>query len=118
MARTSRILAVILLFTTAAALPGVHAFALSNAQPVQSHPAGCHSDKPTTPAPTPTPVSYQCCVGAHHSAIPNGAFSSQPPVTQSFAANTDEGVCSRITFHFLAQVIPSNSPPGATPLRI
>jgi hypothetical protein len=114
MPRASCIIAVMLLVATGA-MAGVQALALTAAAPV--HPAGCHGHPPATPF--PAPVSYQCCVNGHHSAMPSAAFSQRPLVAQFAAPDDDEnGSRPLIASHFLTPVIASNSPPGTAPLRI
>ena len=108
-------IAVLLAGTIVAGLPGAQALAVPGA-PV-GHPAGCHSHRPAAPSPTP---SYQCCVNGHQAAIPNASFSSRPLDARLCGLAGDEQLpvglaCDR---HFVTFVVPSNSPPGAAPLRI
>jgi hypothetical protein len=116
-----RMIAVLLLAATAMSLPG--ALALPAAPPVHIHlhPAGCHSSKPTAPAvPDPAPTSYQCCVNGHHAAVPNGLFTLRSMAAQlcSLAAAEQLRLSSASYRHSTISVVPSNSPPGAAPLRI
>jgi hypothetical protein len=107
-------LALLLLVTVAVALPGVQAFALSAAQP--GHPAGCPHH---TPAQTPGPASYQCCVIGHHQAISSAPFSLRPLVVLfDFDAGEAPSPDSILSEHCSVSALPTNSPPGAAPLRI
>ena len=118
-----RMIAGLLLAATATSLPGAQALALPAALPVHIHlhPAGCHSPKPTAPAvPDPAPTSYQCCVNGHHAAIPNGLFTLRSMAAQLCSLAAAEQLClsSASYRHSTISVVPSNSPPGAAPLRI
>ena len=81
------------------------------------HPAGCHDHRP--PAPSPAPISFQCCVNGHHAALPNAVFT----IPQ------DVGLCGsvgdvpfRIGLESYSNIVQflfsSSSPPGSSPLRI
>jgi|ERR1700690_2146074 hypothetical protein len=115
----SRTVAVLLLATIAAALPGVQAFALSSAlsSAPPAHPAGCHSQAPATP--TPGGTHYQCCVSGHHQAMASAAFSLRPLVAL-FDIDVVDGVWlySGFSSPAGALAIPSTSPPNTSPLRI
>lgn len=110
----SRTVAVLLLVTIAAALPGVQASALSAAQP--AHP-GCHGHAPATP--TPAPTSYQCCVSGHHQAMASTPFSLRPLVAL-FDLDAREGIlkCASLSSYFVGSAIPCTSPPNSAPLRV
>jgi len=110
-------IAVGLLGTIFAALPGAQTLAAFPAAPA-GHPAGCHSHRP--PTPSPAPASYQCCVSGHDAAIPNAAFSSRPLEARICSVAVAQQVrldssSDRLSVTF---VVPSNSPPGAVSLRI
>ena len=109
-------IAVLLVGTIFAALPGAQALAFP--APSVAHPAGCHSHRPAIPS--PAPPSYQCCVNGHHAAIPNTSFSSRPLDVQICGLAGSEQL--RFGFarnrHSVSFAVPSNSPPGAAPLRI
>ena len=112
-------IAVLLLGTIFAALPGAQALAeaVFSVAPA-GHPAGCHSHRPATP--TPAPASYQCCVNGHVAAIPNAAFSSRPLEARICGMSDASGLRPDFTHDRLSVsfVVPSNSPPSAVPLRI
>jgi len=124
-----RSIAVLLLVTMATALPGIHAMALPAAQavplypvqlhPVHLHPAGCHGPRPAAPV-SPWPSSYQCCVNGHRAAIPNASFTLGSIAAQLCGLNLCDGPrLEFISLHNPATwFAPSNSPPGAAPLRI
>jgi len=111
-----RTIAVLLLGTVVAGLPGAQALAVPAAS--TGHPAGCHSHRPSTP--TPAPPSYECCVTGHHAALPNASFASRGlgervcgvAVAQQIRLNSAPDLLS-VMF-----VVPSYSPPGAVSLRI
>ena len=113
---TLRMIAVLVVVTLAAAMPGVHALAFP-AVPV-GHPAGCHSHRPTTPS--PEPPSYQCCVSGHDAAIPSASFFFRPPAAQLCSWYSDQG----FRFGFVPSLrsgditVSSNGPPNSAPLRI
>lgn len=116
-----RMIAVLLVATTA--LPGAQALAVSGAQPVplRLHPAGCHHQESTVPTtPDPAPTSYQCCANGHHAAIPNGSFTLRSMAAQlcGLAAADQLRLSSASCRHSEMFVVPSNSPPNAAPLRI
>lgn len=112
---TSRTIAVLLLVTIAAALPGAQALAFAAPQP--EHPAGCHRQNPATP--TPARNNYQCCVNGHHHAMASASFSLHPLVAL-FDRDAGEGLWlySGFSYPAAALAIPSTSPPGISPLRI
>jgi len=112
----SRIAGVLLLIAVVGASPGIHVFAFSATRPV--HPAGCHSDEPTTPS--NTPIGYQCCAGAHRAAIPNAAFSFRPLVARFVTTNEGDRLLVAPFSVFLPTLLvtPACSPPGDSPLRI
>jgi len=111
----SQILAVSLLSAMAVSLPGVQAFAFCSPPPAQM---GCHSHGPA--APTPAPVSYQCCINGHHWTIPSALFSARPRLAQFSKSDSGEDFSTASIFsaHFSMIVIPACSPPGIAPLRI
>jgi hypothetical protein len=111
-----RMVAVLLLITFSSSLLGAQDH-LFPAAPVD-HPAGCHSHGPATP--TPAPASYQCCANGHHTAIPNGAF-SLPSFAEQICnvGSSDYPHLNAVAgFNPAVLVVPSSSPPGASPLRI
>jgi hypothetical protein len=116
MQRSSGMIAVLLLVVTAAAVPGAHALAFLTTQP--AHPAGCHNHGPATPV--PAPISFQCCVSGHQAAIPIASFSSIPHDAGlcGLAADEPHRPGFALDRHSVMFVVPSNSPPGAAPLRI
>jgi hypothetical protein len=112
-----RMIAVLLLVTMTAALPGAPALGFPAME--ARHPAaGCHGHGPATPSPEPT--SYQCCVSGHDVAIPNASFSSRLLASRLCGLAADEQL--RLGFapdrHSVMFVLSANSPPGAAPLRI
>jgi hypothetical protein len=112
-----RVIAVGLLGAIVAALPGGLAAAVFPENSA-GHPAGCHGHGPATPS--PAPISYQCCVNGHHAALPNASFTNRSvqvrvcglAVAQQLRLDS---ASDRFSVMF---VVPSNSPPGAAPLRI
>lgn len=112
-------IAMLLLGTIFAALPGAQALAVAvfSVAPA-GHPAGCHSHRPATP--TPAPASYQCCVNRHVAALPNASFTSRPLEARicglAFASRLLLG--SAFNLDSVILVVPSSSPPFAAPLRI
>jgi hypothetical protein len=129
MQRTSRTIAVLLLVTIAAALPGVQvqtqALALSAAPPSlaqSSHPAGCHSQDQAgqaPAAPTPARSNYDCCASGHHHAMASASFSLRPLVALfHIDAADDHRLNSGFSSPAAALAIPSTSPPNTSPLRI
>jgi len=124
-----RMVAVLLVVTVTTALPGAHALPFPAdrvpANPGQ-HPAGCHNHGPATPSPSPSPsrspapASYECCVSGHEAAIPNATFSTRPLLALVSALESGEEfplISVRLVGPRVS-VVPSNSPPGAAPLRI
>lgn len=97
-------------------LPGTLAVAVSPAVATQ-HPAGCHGHRPV--APSPAPISFQCCVNGHHAAIPNAAFTI-PQDAPRCGSNADVQLCiGRESDRNIVQFLfSSSSPPGSSPLRI
>src|ERR1700687_767068 len=116
MQRSSGMIAVMLLVVMAAAVPGAHALAFLTTQPV--HPAGCHSHGPAIPAPAPN--SFQCCMSGHHAAMPHASFSPRPLAGRLCALTAGEQISQGFALGRLPAmlIVPSNSPPGAAPLRI
>jgi hypothetical protein len=116
MRNSSRIAALLLLGTLSFALPCASvAAALS---PHAGHPAGCHHPMPG--APSPVPVSHQCCVAGQQSAMPVASFSQHPPAAQFCAACGDQQIALtslRVHGTALSLILPG-SPPDAAPLRI
>jgi hypothetical protein len=110
-----RMVAVLMLVSMAAALPGAHAHAFPAAQ--TGHPAGCHSHGA---APAPAPTSYQCCVSGHRAAIPNPSFAPRSLVAQVSGLENGENLGSGVVpyRHSAVFVVPSDSPPRTAPLRI
>jgi len=121
-----RIVGLVLLIATAAALPGAQAMPSLPAAPA-SHPAGCHSHGPINvpvnhgPAiPSPAPVSYQCCVSGHQAALPNVVFSLRSHAALLCNLNDGASLGSNILPDILPVVfvVPSDSPPITGSLRI
>jgi hypothetical protein len=118
MARSLRILAILLVAVSASALPDLHALAFYEAGSGSTHPAaGCHHRLPV--APSKTPVSYQCCAGGHEAAIPNAVFSSPLPGNPVFVLQDGHFLPAHslgtpsLVFSFVA-----DSPPGVIALRV
>jgi hypothetical protein len=114
MKRTSRLLALVLIVPMLASL---HT-ALAMAAPANgtAHPAPCHGTRPTTPP--PTRLDYQCCAAGHRWAIASAAFSAQLPLTASLSLlmlPEDALIPDNLNPKL---VIPSDSPPLSSPLRI
>ena len=111
----SRIAAVLLLGVVSSIFPGAPSFALPDPP---AHSAGCHSHQ--SPAPSPAPVSYQCCVAGHHVAIPGVSFSGQFPLLYLCkASEADSRPMASIGHHnFLIQIPSPDGSPGLAPLRI
>jgi hypothetical protein len=108
-------IAVWLLVMIAAPLPDALAMNFLAPQPVP--PAGCHHHGPAVPS--PAPANFQCCVSGHHVAVPSVSFASQPLVELRWVQ--EGGRRPRISFSFFPSslfIVPSDSPPGAAPLRI
>ena len=119
----SRMMAVLLLVSVAAALPGTQAFAMAAGQFVQpARAGGCHAHSPALPppSPAPAPVSYQCCVNGHHWAIPSASFSARPLAALQVELDRGSGIPrnSIARAHCANLIVPSVSPPGVAPLRI
>ncbi|HEY3619447.1 MAG TPA: hypothetical protein VGK96_21770 [Candidatus Sulfotelmatobacter sp.] len=116
MHRTSGMIAVMLLVVMAGAFPGAHALVFLTMQP--AHPAGCHGHGPATPVPAPT--SFQCCVSGHQAAMPNASFSPGALAVGLCALAAAKQVSPGFALDRLPAmlIVPSNSPPGAAPLRI
>ena len=80
-------------------------------------PAGCHEH--ARHAPSPEPVSYQCCQTGHNAAVLTNAPNPRPLffVSESLAS---EAVLFSVIGHdgFYKVVASSCSPPGSTPLRV
>jgi len=116
MHKTSRIAALLLLVTLGLTLPSAPAFALP--MPLAHHPAGCHHHMPS--APSPAPVSHQCCVAGPQSAMPIAAFSQHPTPAQSCAACGDHQVALTSLPVPIAVVSTGSSGtlPSTAPLRI
>jgi len=116
MYRNLRMVALLLLVTTAGTLASAQMELFPAAQ--ETHPAGCHGHSPAIPSPAPT--SYQCCLNGHHAAIPNAAFSLQTGAAQVCSLDNGPELILNIIPCFRASVliVPSSSPPGALPLRI
>jgi hypothetical protein len=102
------VLAIVLLMTAPAvfSMPAPH-----------QAPAGCHEH--ARRAPSPEPVSYQCCQTGHNAAVLTNAPNARPlffvsealaPETFLFSAIGIDGFCQLLTS--------SSSPPGSTPLRV
>jgi hypothetical protein len=114
MATISRIAMLILVVAVASVLPGTAVVAL----PAAHHPARCHGNMPDAPA--PAPVSHQCCVTGHQSAMPSAAFNPRPPVMQFWATGAGDDVffASQAVHESLQGQSSTGSPPGLAPLRI
>lgn len=118
MYRRFRILAILLVAVSAAALPDLHAMAFSDAGSGSTRPAaGCHHRLPA--APSKTPVSYQCCAGGHEAAIPNAVFSSSLAGSAVLAVrDLDSLPAYSLSQPSFVVTSASDSPPGAFALRI
>lgn len=116
-----RIVGLLLLNASVATLPGAQTMPQAVA-PV-SHVAGCHRHGPMSdgPAiPSPAPVSYQCCVSGHQAALPNVAFSLRFHGALLGNVNDARNLGSDLASNPvpLVFVVPSDSPPITTSLRI
>src|ERR1017187_5316671 len=112
-----RMIAVLLLVTMTAALPGAQALGFPAME--ASHPAaGCPRHGPGASA--PGPPRDQCCVSGHDVAIPNVSFSSRPLASRLCGLAADKQLCLGFApdRHSVMFVLPADSPPGAAPLRI
>jgi len=104
----------VLLLITMAAMPGAQAMPFPAVQ--SGHP-GCHGHAPASPVSSPT--NYQCCVSGHHAAMPNAAFSIGSMAAELCSLEHSERANLRfVSFPSAVLALPSNSPPGAAPLRI
>lgn len=104
----------VVLLVAMAAMPAAQAMPFPAAQ--SGHP-GCHGHAPATPVPSPT--NYECCVSGHHTAMPNVAFSLGSIVAELCSLEQSERANLRfVSFPSTVLALPSNSPPGAAPLRI
>ena len=116
MKKTSRIAALLLLVTLGFTFPGAPAFALP--LPLAHHPAVCHHHMPS--APSPAPVSHQCCVAGPESAMPVAAFSQQLSAAQFCAVHNGQ----QISLIFLpvsmavSLAVSPGTAPSAAPMRI
>jgi hypothetical protein len=108
-----RMVATLLLLTITAALPAAQAMPFG-----ARHAAGCHNHGPANPSPAPT--SYQCCVNGHHAAVLSVSFSLRFATAQVGRSNSEDGprLALLLGMNSAMFVVPSNSPPGAAPLRI
>jgi len=115
MSLSSRIVAVIVLVAVGAACAGAQAS--DHSIPPPKLPP-CHRHMPEQPA--RTPVSYQCCINAHHVAIPQATFSPRPLLAQFSKSDGGEDIslASVLSAHFSTIIVPASSPPGIAPLRI
>jgi|ERR1043165_1410543 hypothetical protein len=113
MKKTSRLLALLLIVPMLATLHS--ALAMAAAGNRADHRALCHG---TRPAPPPAHSDYQCCAAGHRWAIASSTFSAQLPLiaSLSFEIVPDDAVISDNLNSQL--VIPSDSPPLSSPLRI
>lgn len=112
----SRTMALLLLGTMAAALPGMQTLAISADSPQSSRPAACHGHHPVTPS--KAPVSFQCCVNGHHTALPSALF-SPGPFTQASALDDQNSFRQTASESiYLQGSTISASPPIAAPLRV
>jgi len=113
-----RIVGLVLLIATAAALPGMQA--MPSAAAPAGHPAGCHSHSNAPAIPSPAPVSYQCCVSGHQTALPNVAFSLRSHAALLCNLNDGASLDSDLAPDALPVVfvVPSDSPPITGSLRI
>jgi hypothetical protein len=118
MHRLLRMIAAVLLIPMAMALPGAQA--MSSPTAPARHPVGCHGPAPATRFPEPT--SYQCCASGHQAALPNASFALRSSISVAQLCSLDGSGGPRLSFfswlHSAVLVVPSNSPPGAAPLRI
>lgn len=110
-----RMVATLLLFTMAAALPGAQAMPF--AAPA-GHATGCHGHGPASPVPAST--HYQCCVNGHHAAVPTVSSSPRFLVSQVCSLDGGDGprLASLLGLNSALFVFSSNRPPGSAPLRI
>jgi hypothetical protein len=104
----SRLIAMVVLVGMAAALPGLHAFALATAGQSQ----GCHGHN-RTPL---SPVSYQCCANGHNWAIAGSPMAVPAPAAVDSWVEFDS--LSLAAPHFEVSAFLSSSPPSDLPLRI
>ncbi|HME34227.1 MAG TPA: hypothetical protein VKF84_03235 [Candidatus Sulfotelmatobacter sp.] len=111
-----RMVAMLLLFTVAAAVPGAQA--MPPAAAPAGHATGCHDHGPASPVPAST--RYQCCVNGHHAAVPTVSFSLRFLASQVCSLDGGDGprLASLLSLNSALFVVPSNSPPGPAPLRI
>jgi hypothetical protein len=116
MAAIYRIIGVLLLGAMVAGLPDAQAFAFALPAAQPAHSAGCHGHGGAVPA--PEPVSYQCCAGGHHAAVPAAAFIPDALAVQNWRCVSDGFLSSSLCQYSATSVDPSNSPPGSAPLRI
>jgi hypothetical protein len=116
-----RIVGLVLLIATAAALPGAQTMPIAAAP--ASHPAGCHGRGPVkngSAIPSPVPISYQCCVSGHQAPLPYVSFSLR--FNAALLCNLNDGA-SLVSNHApdslpAVFVVPSDSPPITASLRI
>jgi hypothetical protein len=117
MHKLTRMAAMLVVLAVAAMLPGAQAMEIP--QLPSPHPAGCHGHSRPA-APSPAPVSYQCCVTGHAVALPNASFSLRHAAAQ--LGKLDDSNRPRLEFvsrlHTARCVVPSMSPPDPAPLRI
>jgi hypothetical protein len=116
MPHESRFIAILLLAVMVATLFPAAAFAIPSAP--AAHPAGCHGHK--SPVSSPVPISYQCCVSGHPSAIPASAFSSTtllPDVGNVSNTAQSPDTCARHA-DISNQIRACVGPPCLSPLRI
>jgi hypothetical protein len=116
MHRLLRVVAMLLTVSLAAAWPEAQAMPFAGAP--APHSAGCHGQRPANPAPAST--RYECCANGHHAAVPSGSFSLQVAAVQVGSLGRGDGCSLAWTFGVKSAtfLFPSNSPPGAAPLRI
>ena len=107
---------VVLIAMTAAGASALGAQSLLFQSPPVERPLGCHEHGGKTPA--PRPVSYQCCMTGHDTAVPQASplptvlFEDPAEIVSSFAARfASDGISHD-------RAIDSGGPPEARPLRI
>jgi hypothetical protein len=112
----------ILIFFPCTSFLEAQACKVSSAAQLPEHASGClrHSSQPQHRSDLPSaPVSKQCCVNSHPAAIPTAVSSPRPALVRIIVADIEADPAS--IFLILGSsttVIPNNSPPGASPLRI
>jgi hypothetical protein len=106
----------LLLLTTVASWAGSSALMAPPAQNMR--PAGCHGH--SMPVRSPAPVSHQCCIAGHNTAIPTSLFSVDTVLAFSGPSSSHEQLSPAARFGDTGSTLPPLTwkSPGSVSLRI